>query len=90
MALLLLVRDVIRYERMVDAVTYFETRATYNTKILLHGKRDCRKLLLMKSNNGGEGEGEVSFYFIATMSFFDALIVWWINFFYASSFPSDL
>lgn len=55
MALLLLVRDVIRYERMVDAVTYFETRATYNTKILLHGKRDCRKLLLMKSNNGGGG-----------------------------------
>ena len=51
--LLLLIRDVIRYERMVDAVRYFETRATYNMKTLLHGKRDCRKLLLMKSNNEG-------------------------------------
>lgn len=55
MALLLLVWDVIRYERMEGIVRYFETRATYNMKTLLHGKRDCRKLLLMKSNNEGGG-----------------------------------
>lgn len=40
---------------MEGIVRYFETRATYNMKTLLHGKRDCRKLLLMKSNNEGGG-----------------------------------